>query len=83
MQRATLKGQTMFYGVISDDQSHQENARAIVTGECSKLCREGTSSVGRETITLSHWEVVKPLHIVSLTMITGTVPLIIFQQKLW
>lgn len=66
MQRATLKGQTMFYGVISDDQSHQENARAIVTGECSKLCREGTSSVGRETITLSHWEVVKPLHIVSL-----------------
>ena len=66
MQRATLKGQTMFYGVISDDQSHQENARAIVTGECSKLCREGISSVGRETITLSHWEVVKPLHVVSL-----------------
>jgi len=66
MQRATLKGQTMFYGVISDDQSHQENARAIVTGECSKLCREGTSSIGRETISLSHWEIVKPLHVVSL-----------------
>lgn len=66
MQRATLKGQTMFYGVVSDDQSHQENARAIVTGECSKLCREGISSVGRETISLSHWEVVKPLYIVSL-----------------
>lgn len=66
MQRATLKGQTMFYGVISDNQSHQENARAIVTGECSKLCREGTSSIGRETISLSHWEIVKPLHVVSL-----------------
>lgn len=66
MQRATLKGQTMFYAVISDNQSHQENARAIVTGECSKLCREGTSSIGRETISLSHWEIVKPLHVVSL-----------------
>ena len=66
MQRATLAGQTMFYGVISDDQSHQENARAIVTSECSKLCHEGITSFGRETITVAHWEVIKPLHVVSL-----------------
>lgn len=41
IQRVTLAGQTMFYGVISDDQAHLENARAISIGECSKLTREG------------------------------------------
>lgn len=66
MQRATLPGQTMFYGVISDDQSHLENARAIVTSECSKLCRDGINSIGRETFSVGQWEVVRPLHIVSL-----------------
>lgn len=66
MQRATLANHTMFYGVISDDQSHQENARAISVTECSSLCREGIKSVGREKFTVSHWEVVKPLRIVSL-----------------
>lgn len=66
MQRATLANHTMFYGVISDDQSHQENARAISITECSSLCREGINSVGRENFTVSHWEVVKPLKIASL-----------------
>lgn len=66
MQRATLAGQTMFYGVISDDQSHQEKARAIVASECSQLWRIGTDSYGIETFTVSHWEVIKPLYIVSL-----------------
>lgn len=66
MQRATLSGQTMFYGVISDDQSHLENARAIVAGECSKLCRDGINSIGRETFSVGFWEVIKPLHVVSL-----------------
>ena len=66
MQRATLKGQTMFYGVISDDQSHQENARAIVVSECSRLHRDPETIMGRESISLSYWEVIKPLHIVSL-----------------
>lgn len=65
MQRATLSGHTMFYGVISDDQSHLENARAIVASECSKLCREGISSIGRETFSVGQWEVVKPLRVVS------------------
>ena len=66
MQRATLPNQTMFYGVISDNQAHQENARAVVASECSKLCREGINSVGRETFSVAHWEVVKQLHVVSL-----------------
>lgn len=66
MQRATLSGQTMFYGVISDDQSHLENARAIVASECSKLCRDGINSIGRETFSVGFWEVIKPLHVVSL-----------------
>ncbi len=66
MQRATLANQTMFYGVISDEQSHQEKARAVVVGECSKLCRMGKESVGRETFSVSYWEVVKPLSMISL-----------------
>lgn len=66
LQRATLAGQTMFYGVISDDQSHQERARCIAACECSTLCRDGDSSVGRETFTVAHWEVTKPLYVVSL-----------------
>lgn len=65
IQRATLAGQTMFYGVISDDQAHLENARAISISECSKLTREGKESIGREKFTLSYWEVIKPLRVVS------------------
>lgn len=66
LQRASLKGQTMFYGVISDDQSHLENARVISACECSELCREGRESIGKESFTVSHWEVIKPLRVVSL-----------------
>ena len=65
LQRATLAGSTMFYGVISDSQSHLENARAISISECSKLCREGISSIGREKFSISYWEVIKPLNVVS------------------
>jgi len=66
LQRATLAGQTMFYGVISDNQSHQDHARAIAVSECSSLCKEGIDSTGREYFTVAHWEVVKQLHVVSL-----------------
>lgn len=66
LQRASLIGQTMFYGVISDDQTQQENARAISACECSKLCREGIASIGRESFSLSHWEIIKTLHVASL-----------------
>lgn len=66
MQRASLANQTMFYGVISDNQAHQEDARAVVASECSTLCREGIESIGREVFSIAHWEVIKPLHVVSL-----------------
>lgn len=66
LNRASLVGQTMFYGVISDNQEHQENARAIITSECSKLFRGEIENAGRETITVSHWKIIKPLHVVSL-----------------
>ncbi len=65
LQRATLAGQTMFYGVISDDQSHLENARVVSIGECSRLSREGKDSVGKEKFTLSYWNVIKPFRVVS------------------
>jgi hypothetical protein len=65
-QRASLPGETMFYGVISDDQNHQENARAVCASECSTLCAEGMESIGREFFTLSYWKIREPLKVFSL-----------------
>lgn len=65
-QRASLPGKTMFYGVISDDQNHQENARAVCASECSTLCAEGMESIGREFFTLSYWNIKEPLKVFSL-----------------
>lgn len=65
MQRANLENDTMFYGVVSDNQSHLENARAICISECSLLCRNGKTSVGKEYFCISQWEVVKPIRVVS------------------
>ena len=65
-QRASLPGRTMFYGVISDDQKHQENARAVCASECSALCMEGPESIGREYFTLSYWRIKEPLKVFSL-----------------
>ncbi len=65
LQRASLAGNTMFYGVISDNQRNLENAQVVATSECSKLCRDGVESVGRETFTISHWVVIKQLNVIS------------------
>ena len=65
LQRASLPHNTMFYGVISDDQSHQENARCISCCESSTLVRKGKDSIGRENFTLSHWVVIEPLRVMS------------------
>lgn len=62
-QRASLEGQTMFYGVISDDSHSVENAEAISIAESSKLCRKGKLSVGIENFSVSYWEVKKPLKV--------------------
>lgn len=64
-QRASLPGETLFYGVISDDSQHLENARAIATSECSVLCRDGINSIGREMFTISYWKTMAPLNVVS------------------
>ena len=66
LQRVTLKGSTMFYGVISASNQKEEYARAIAATECSQLCREGGKSVGKETFCIGCWEIIEPLHIVSL-----------------
>lgn len=65
MQRATLANDTMFYGVLSDNQQHLENARAICISECSSLVRSGKESIGREYFCISQWLVKKPLKVVS------------------
>lgn len=64
-KRASLKKQTMFYGVISDDCHSIENAEVISIAEISKLCRKGKLSVGFEKFSVSYWEVEKPLKVAS------------------
>lgn len=64
-QRASLPFETVFYGVISDDQSKQEYARAIVAAECSHFVHYDMNLSGRETMCVSYWEVTKPLNIAS------------------
>lgn len=61
LQRASLPGKTVLYGVISDDQHHLENARAIGVAECSKLAASGKDSVGKEYISNSQWIVKQPI----------------------
>lgn len=61
IQRASLTGKTVLYGVISDDQHHLENARAIGVMECSKLVTLGKDSVGKEYISNSQWVVKQPI----------------------
>lgn len=65
IQRATLANDSMFYGVLSDDQEHLENARAICVSECSALARSGKESIGREYFCISQWLVKEPLNVVS------------------
>lgn len=50
-----MPNQTIFYGVLSDDERHLENARAICVAECSSLFREGILAAGREKITSTQW----------------------------
>lgn len=63
--RASMPGNTMFYGVISDNQDAQENARFLCAAECSSLARIGKESIGREYMTLSFWRVISPLNVIS------------------
>lgn len=65
MQRCSLPGTTMFYGVISETFTLQEYAHAVATSECSQLCKEGINSIGKEKFCVSYWEVIKPLNVAS------------------
>lgn len=57
-QRATLPNQTAFYGVLSDDVDHWENARAIGISECSAL---SDVESGREYMSVSLWKIKEPI----------------------
>lgn len=60
-QRATLPNQTVFYGILSDDERHLENARAIGVSECSVLADQGLYSIGREYIANSRWAITESI----------------------
>lgn len=62
-QRASLLNQPVFYGVLSDDQEHLENATAIGIGECSLLVNQGENSIGRENITSSQWRLKQDIRV--------------------
>ena len=64
-QRATLLGETAFYGCLAEDQRHNENARAISVAESATLSRMGKESVGREYLTIGLWTITKPLSVIS------------------
>lgn len=65
LQRATLPNETAFYGCLVDDESHLENGRILGLYECSHLAQQGIGSIGREYITASQWEIIKPLKVIS------------------
>lgn len=65
-QRANLRNQTVFYGVVSDNERNYENAEFINICECSELARQGKLSVGREYFSVSRWRIIKPIHAVCI-----------------
>ena len=65
-QRATLPGQTMFYGTLSDSDTAPLDNRAIALSECSTLTKQGITSRGIEHFTVSNWVVVKDIRVVAI-----------------
>lgn len=65
-QRATLPGQTMFYGTLSDSNLASVDNRAIALSECSTLTKQGKESKGIEHFTVSNWVVVKDIRVVAI-----------------
>lgn len=53
-QRASLPGETVFYGVISDNENRLDHARIISVNECSPMCRKSKEK-GIEEFTCSQW----------------------------
>lgn len=62
-QRASLPYHTVFYGILSDNESHLENARAIGLSECSILANAGINSIGREYIATSQWKITESINV--------------------
>lgn len=65
-QRASLPYKTVFYGILSDDERHLENSRAIGVSECSLLSNRGKESIGREYIANSQWMITEDIDVVCI-----------------
>ena len=65
-QRASLPYKSVFYGILSDDENHLENARAIGVSECSLLANNGKQSIGREYIANSQWMITENIDVVCI-----------------
>ena len=65
-QRASLPYNTVFYGILSDDERHLENSRAIGVSECSLLSNRGKKSIGREYIANSQWMITEDIDVVCI-----------------
>lgn len=64
-QRATVKGETAFYGVIADDWEKSTSARYVTICECSSLFRENIDK-GREVFTIAKWRANRSLKLVGV-----------------
>jgi len=65
MQRATLPGETAFYGCVVDKLGNMHMARLICLSECSGLAKAGKESAGREKATCSQWQLKSSIRVLS------------------
>lgn len=66
-QRASLRGNTVFYGIIgNDDKDQTASAEYVGMCECSDLLWETNVNQKTEMISCGRWLVTEPLHMVSM-----------------
>ena len=61
--RATIPGQTIFYGVICHESEPKQNRRYIELSEISDLLHSGQAAEGCEIYTLSKWVLKRPIKV--------------------
>ena len=87
-QRATLPGQTAFYGTLSHMMDPTWNTRYVSLLEASKLYRKGPQENGEETYTWSRWMVADKIHlgvVVDETVFANAThnPLLLMAKQEW
>lgn len=61
--RATIPGQTVFYGTVCHEDEPEQNRRFIALCESSRLAKTNPPESGREEFTLSKWCLKRDIHL--------------------